>query len=984
MDREISTILCIITGDIAFAGKVNEYNVAKKLLLKLKNLIESIEHVTIFRIFIVPGNHDCLFESGDTVRDMVIKAVIDDPLKIDKKVIETTTSVQGNFEKFVSDVSPYEYEHYTNCVKKISINVGVCIEINLFNTAWMSQLHESKGSLAFPVNVIPDPEQKTALTITCFHHPTSWLGENCSRIFKKKIESISDIILTGHEHVSDMEAKQTMSGVNVEYIEGGVLFDNSGENQSEFNFLAIDLHSMTQEVYQIKEIESLYSIVAKRTLPFARNSHVISNTFSFTEAANNHLNDPGANFRHPAKEKLTLDDIFIYPSFDIGDSDPLLQDRIETLKSDAAQEYFLKANRVILIGEDKSGKTTIAKKLALIFNEKNKIPLLVDCSNISRKKAKNCFADIISEFSKYYSESLLERFKQASKDDKVLILDNFHKLICSTEEKNILLNTLEEHFSQIFLTCDEIFQTSEFTNDKHSINKILGYEKIFIQQFNRYLREQLIEKWVQLDRETYTSVDNLSFMVDEYSRIINIFFGSKFIPYYPLFILIILQQIHSKRSIEGFTGSYGQLIETLITQALDLSRGIDLFTKHTYLSNLAFKMFKEKTRVLDSALLSDFHIKYISIYKETFGLEQILSELIYSNILCRNNGYIKFPYNYFYYYFVAKYISQNYTDDISLQELIPHMVHHIYVDEYSHILLFLSYLSDHKTVIIKSILTSAEKIYGDYRPCDFTDDIKFANDLIGYHPSVQIKEPDGKKSRKAALIALDQIDGGLHGKNDENDFCGVAEQEEVEQIDEFICLTVSFRYIDILGQILKNFAGSLRGDLRSNITDTCYQLGLRSLQFVFKSLSDNFEEWKDMFIPLLKEKFPDMSDENLMIKIHRAIFVFYFYISMSIIKKISLSMGSERLKLTFSDVKKAKNILPYDIIDLSIRFDSFRDFPEKELLDIFSKIDESNYCVNLLLKHLTITRFKMLPTKSDVRHRVCEKIGIKIQASLMG
>jgi hypothetical protein len=55
-----------------------------------------------------------------------------------------------------------------------------------------------------------------------------------------------------------------------------------------------------------------------------------------------------------------------------------------------------------------------------------------------------------------------------------------------------------------------------------------------------------------------------------------------------------------------------------------------------------------------------------------------------------------------------------------------------------------------------------------------------------------------------------------------------------EKIEEILQHNAAFKTIQILGQVLKNFTGSLRGGPKRQLMEECYGLGLRVLGNIFR------------------------------------------------------------------------------------------------------------------------------------------------------
>jgi len=91
------------------------------------------------------------------------------------------------------------------------------------NTAWASRLKEIPGQLYYPVDCLRNQEGTPALAITLFHHPYNWLTPTNGRAFRERVQEVSDLILTGHEHETALRTQRGIDGEVNMYLEGGAL-----------------------------------------------------------------------------------------------------------------------------------------------------------------------------------------------------------------------------------------------------------------------------------------------------------------------------------------------------------------------------------------------------------------------------------------------------------------------------------------------------------------------------------------------------------------------------------------------------------------------------------------------------------------------------------------------------------------------------------------------------------------------------------------
>ena len=98
-------VFITVTGDIAYSGITKEYEIAKIFLTNIKRYIIAENNIPVSFIM-VPGNHDCDFSKPTTIRDVIIKDIIQNGENtIDNEKISECVKVQKNFEKFRVDLA---------------------------------------------------------------------------------------------------------------------------------------------------------------------------------------------------------------------------------------------------------------------------------------------------------------------------------------------------------------------------------------------------------------------------------------------------------------------------------------------------------------------------------------------------------------------------------------------------------------------------------------------------------------------------------------------------------------------------------------------------------------------------------------------------------------------------------------------------------------------------------------------------------------
>jgi predicted MPP superfamily phosphohydrolase len=175
---EVDSLYGVITGDVAYSGLESEYYVAIELIDFIKDHIKAYSN-KLADIIAIPGNHDCDYTIKNTkTREMLINQLQQsrDDI-IDSSISDLCCEVQAKFFDFSELYLNKENIYHTDRLLTILryTHSDYRIQINCFNTSWLSQLHEQYGRLHFPINMYKDQlDLEADLTISLLHHPFNW------------------------------------------------------------------------------------------------------------------------------------------------------------------------------------------------------------------------------------------------------------------------------------------------------------------------------------------------------------------------------------------------------------------------------------------------------------------------------------------------------------------------------------------------------------------------------------------------------------------------------------------------------------------------------------------------------------------------------------------------------------------------------------------------------------------------------------------
>lgn len=973
---DINFCFVIVSGDITYSGMKTEYEVAISFFNKIKKgLSKGLDSCPIEFLF-VPGNHDCDFTENDKLRDLVIKNP--DINNIDETIVNKCTDLQQNFRNFAESFSNVKTANYfEKLYKKVDFKIkGDDIQFRLINSAWLSNLHEKQGKLLFPTQLIESDSKSNRnyeLIVTVFHHPYNWFESTNGRSFRSKIESFSDLILTGHEHEGDHYFKERTSGERTEYLEGGVLQDRKKPDYSLFNTITIDVEGELQQLRFHSWQDDKYITESETSwIVFQRNRYRLKHEFQLFEKFTNFLSDPGVDFSHPAKDEIRLEDLFVYPeitSLKLNAKRDLQSSFVRT----QITTYVLSKQKVIFVGSERSGKTTLSKKL---FNDlRNSGFISLYLSGYQIKDYKNEHLDNMekSAYQEMYVQPSYDDFKQLPKEKKAIIIDDFQRIRLNSLGRDKILKHFGKKFKIIIILGSDELRFDELIVNRSSEYIYSQFEFCEILPFGHKKRSDLIWNWVQLGRTfTHDLTELLEYSI-QLENTISSLLGRNLVPSYPIFVLIILQQLEVQTPLHTTYGSYGYLYEVLITSALSRSSKYDLDTKYSYLSELAFFLFSGRLQYISMEELGNWHEEYCELYKVTISSGDILYDFCNIYILRKEDNTVSFKYPYIYYFFVARYLSDHISEN-NIKNQIKKMSRKLYNNAIANIMMFLCYLS-RDPFILKSVIKSSKALFEGYGECDFIKDTNFISELITRLPELELADLDSGKHRKKYLEQRDRIEGIRNEADNDDDM--IIEEENDNQINDYLRINSAFKTIQIMGQILRNFPGSLKGDQKQELAHECYSLGLRMCGFLFKSIDESQEDFVTLLARYIHKSNPDLPEEKIIQSLKRLVFRLLESAAFAIVKHVSDSVGLDKLTKTYTDLLKSSTSISYRFIDTLIQMEHYRGFPKKKVLDLYSDVKKHMF-PSFLLKHFVWWYFYLYPARFDLRQSICIKLGIKL------
>jgi hypothetical protein len=255
------------------------------------------------------------------------------------------------------------------------------------------------------------------------------------------------------------------------------------------------------------------------------------------------------------------------------------------------------------------------------------------------------------------------------------------------------------------------------------------------------------------------------------------------------------------------------------------------------------------------------------------------------------------------------------------------------------------------------------------------------NQLLGEVPKLVLEKTDVKTYRENKLQLQDAKEFSVKSDPDRTDLEIPDISEPLKQLDLIAELNAAFKTMEILGQILKNYSGSLEGPLKLELAEESYMLGLRALDPFYQLLRDNKEnliKWIKYSIGEEKPGEKEFTEAECRV----ILFALIGGLTYAFIKAVSSSVGSEHLSPTFKEILDKHDITSVNLIDISIKLDYYRRFPYDDLKRVKERV-AGNILPYALLREMVRDYLYMFTTDYKEKQRICQLVGIPVVEQLM-
>lgn len=971
---DASAVFVVGSGDIAFSGKSAQYEGAARLFRSIRKAIQAEKDVPVHFVF-APGNHDCDFDQNSTPRKLTLDGVRDKPELLNAEVIELGASIQKSYRDFVEKI---ESAGETRVGDLLWMSHRFTVEdrelvFDTLNVSWCSSLHEEQGSLVFPTERYKHLQaEHSDLRVVVMHHPLNWFSQSMYHQLRQLIRNLSNVVITGHEHVGGAGEDINADCGHSAYIEGCELQGNQGLTGSSFNVAVLNLDEGTYlntrylwnglDHYTATEEGSWADF---RTLP-----KKTTNRFEIELNFAQRLTDPGGIFGTKGSP-IALQDLYVYP--DVQEQQAVERNNIRaTINTTIFHDDSRLEGGVLLTGEEKAGATSLMYMLFRHYHDRALLPLYVRGADIRSTSERDIDKLIRRAVVEQYGEKNFELFTQHTKAAKILLLDDFDEgPIRNGQQRAKVLIALSDRFRKILVSANEVFDFNG-TVRPHAEGKLSELRQYQLLPFGYARRASLVRRWLtRTATDGSLTEDELLQRSDRAERMLDAIMAKNIVPSLPLYLLTLLQSLDSGAS-GGFDDSgLGEYYSFLFNAGLEAAQIPKNQWNHflEYCSHLAWQLHATENKELTDDELRQFNDHY-SNDQNRVELEPRITALIRARILARNGDSVRFRYHYIYYYLKGRFLSKM-MNDLKVQAYVRSCCAHLYVRENANTVLFLAHHAFRNPSFIDCVTDAIDKPFVEFPPVAFNGrDTEKVKDFVRDLPKLVYTGQSPETAREEANQRRDAL-------ADEGD--GLADKKDDIDENDFVAQLISlFKTVEILGQILKNQIASLSRNERVDLLTKVMKGPLRAVSAYFTLFTKDHAAAQIEIAELLSKKRTFTSEEARQKAARQLLAWLLQSASAGFILKAVVSISSDEL---VEDIRSAANSLGSPaarLIATGVKLDSPNRLPQKEMGQLIEELKD-DFVATRVLQILTLRRLYMFKTNEADRQWLASKELIGLQ-----
>lgn len=818
------TVLLLVTGDIAYSGKKNEYRSASLFFDYLVEQLGKLEYHS--KVYILPGNHD-----------------VQDPRKSTERFADSQYDLDiKKMASFYEFANKYDNRFVLGQPEPITFEVeGTPVSISGFNSAPLSTIvGDDKGFhlLRTAQCGLLDNTPDSGLHIFASHHGPEWFRDNDRLSLERLLSDSIDFAFFGHEHMGQSRCVGGLSGESCVVVRGGT-YSFYDDAQSTYKMLLIRFgelggYEFVERVYDWEASGQVHALVDE-----GRSYRRYIKSKTYFKPRPEFVNEL---FKSEGNSNESFKDSFVFPSLKeeiaTGTKDGELRINDQKIITDihSFMELLLDAKTLEIHSDIRAGKSSLLKAIYRESLAMGYSPLLLT-PDYSTGSITRTLSTIIED---QYGDTreAAEHFRRIPREKVLLLVDDFDSLKRKTKKSDVIKSMLETAGNIVLITANSFtFELDETVE--------VDFRHLLICPWTKNKRDELIQKRCKGTGLSDAQVDELIAIVDKavgsHFQLFDMTppFINQYIDFYiydsgasfikgDLPFTSIMNSNVKRKICNIISDGENQMLDILADAVI------------TVLKKLALKIHSDRTTVFSSMTFSEVAENYLSEYGIPITPKIIMDASVQSGVLLvEDNGFnYSFASRSLYAYFVAQAIDLELDEDVDKGEsYVLRLLDELDFSINEEILVLLEGTRFIPWLTQKLVEKAADAVNGS----DVVFSKRKTYECLSGLEGLKIAPPS-QEGTGVIRSVTDELEQRNCEAIERVSYAGVYEYDVPETRNAFQSAIIALKYVAIAGRCLNRQQVKLKESLKATVREQIYYATGAALNLLLEAVDDSYDE----------------------------------------------------------------------------------------------------------------------------------------------
>lgn len=816
--------MLLVTGDIAYSGKKNEYRSASLFFDYLVEQLGKLEYHS--KVYILPGNHD-----------------VQDPRKSTERFADSQYDLDiKKMASFYEFTNKYDNRFVLGQPEPITFEVeGTPVSISGFNSAPLSTIvGDDKGFhlLRTAQCGLLDNTPDSGLHIFASHHGPELFRDNDRLSLERLLSDSIDFAFFGHEHMGQSRCVGGLSGESCVVVRGGT-YSFYDDAQSTYKMLLIRFgelgsYEFVERVYDWEASGQVHALVDE-----GRSYRRYIKSKTYFRPRPEFVNEL---FKSEGNSNESFKDSFVFPSLKeeiaTGTKDGELRINDQKVITDihSFMELLLDAKTLEIHSDIRAGKSSLLKAIYRESLAMGYSPLLLT-PDYSTGSITRTLSTIIED---QYGDTreAAEHFRRIPREKVLLLVDDFDSLKRKTKKSVVIKSMLETAGNIVLITANSFtFELDETVE--------VDFRHLLICPWTKNKRDELIQKRCKGTGLSDAQVDELIAIVDKavgsHFQLFDMTppFINQYIDFYiydsgasfikgDLPFTSIMNSNVKRKICNVISDGENQMLDILADAVI------------TVLKKLALKIHSDRTTVFSSMTFSEVAENYLSEYGIPITPKIIMDASVQSGVLLvEDNGFnYSFASRSLYAYFVAQAIDLEFDEDVDKGEsYVLRLLDELDFSINEEILVLLEGTRFIPWLTQKLVEKASDAVNGS--------DVVFSKgktyECLSGLEGLKIAPPS-QEGKGVIRSVTDELEQRNCEAIERVSYAGVYEYDVPETRNAFQSAIIALKYVAIAGRCLNRQQVKLKESLKATVREQIYYATGAALNLLLEAVDDSYDE----------------------------------------------------------------------------------------------------------------------------------------------